>query len=373
MSHKALTPGAGCKQTSKPPFNEVADSATEIEIKFLVPREPNAAITRTTFDNIKSYFESRGWIRSSHEVTGADGPGSLITRQLDTPDMALYNKGVTVRVRGNCPDGNMKSVGRADVCVKLGSTTNEKSGALHRREFQAPIDDFGRVDFAPLFAKYPKDQYPELHEALKDIDPKQLVERARPDVIRHRYVVELPDTVTGLPGKKFFGELILDEVAFVFDPKPQKNADKTGYLNKTGPVVYYVDQEVECENLDEPDEYDTDPNAASYVSSPMSTDEQVQAMTAMRDQIMAAAEGHLVPNQESKAERCFRYLKERLALWEDCIKINKLANKGSKIQSAFALAHAANDNPPVKLHHRLPEDFGAYLRKRALPIARHPG
>ena len=384
MSHKALTPENGrILPSAKPSFNEAASDVSEIELKMLVPPLPNGDINKAAFPDIKSYFQNLGWIRSSSEIARVDADGktvgergALLTRQLDTPDMALYKKGVTLRIRGNCPDGNIKNVSSADICVKFGNT-QDASGALRRKEFEARIDDFGRIDLAPLRKKYPKKDYPELHEALAGIRPDHLVEFHRPDVLRNRHLVEIPESVTGLKGKKFFVELLLDEVSFVFDPKPQKTADKLETV-RNGPIVYHVDLEVEAEAMFKVCAYDKNPASSNYVSSPMTKDELNQAMTAVQHHVQLAGKGMLKVNKYSKAERGFFHFQKMYEELKDYVELNtRLSHKG-RVQSAFTIkANPCNDNgsePSVreKLHHFLSHDFGPYLRDRNRPIARHP-
>ncbi|MGZ9097302.1 MAG: CYTH domain-containing protein [Micavibrio sp.] len=384
MSHKALTPRSGRNlPDAKPSFNEAATDVSEIEMKMLVPQLPNGQINKAVFSDIKNYFQKLGWIKSANEVVRfqADeqptGRGALLTRQLDTPDMELYKKGVTLRIRGHCPDGNIKNVRTADISVKFGAT-QDASGALRRSEYEAVIDDFGRIDFAPLRKKYPKKDYPELHEALKGIRPDHLVEFHRPDVLRNRYLVEVPEDVTGLKGKKFFVELLLDEVSFVFDPKPQKSRDKSQRLPKEGPIVYHVDLEVETEVMFKPCAYDDNPAAKNYVSSPMTKDELNQAMSALQKHLQDSTGGILKVNKYSKAERGFYHFQKMYEELKDYVELNtRLSHKG-RVQSAFSIkANPDNDNAPgtprEKLHHRLSHDFGPYIRDRGRPIARYPG
>lgn len=384
MSHKALTPENGrILPAAKPSFNEAANDVSEIELKMLVPSTPQGEINKAAFSEIKSYFQDLGWIRSSSEVSRVDADGvvvgergALLTRQLDTPDMALYKKGVTLRLRGNCNDGNIKNVSTADICVKFGNVQDE-SGALRRLEFEARIDDFGQIDLAPLRAKYPKKDYPELHEALKGIRAEHLVEFHRPDVLRNRHLVEIPENVTGLKGKKFFVELLLDEVSFVFDPKPQKSSNGT-QCQSSGPVVYHVDLEVEAEAMFKVCAYDNNPESSKYVSSPLTRDELNQAMTAVQHHLQLAGKGTLKMNKYSKAERGFYHFQKMYEELKDYVELNtRLSHKG-RVQSAFTIkANPCNDNksePSVreKLHHFLSHDFGPYLRGRDRPIARHP-
>lgn len=381
MSHKALTPDDGrTRPSSKSAFNQAATDVSEIELKMLVPNLPDGNVNKATFADIKSYFQNLGWIRSSSEVSRVDADGkkigergALLTRQLDTPDMSLYKKGVTLRMRGHCQDGNIKAMTNADICVKFGNTQDD-SGALRRQEFEAKIDNFGQIDLAPLRKKYPKEKYPELHEALKGIRADHLVEFHRPDVLRNRHLVEIPEDVTGLKGKKFFVELLLDEVSFVFDPKPQKQA--ANGKPKEGPIVYHVDLEVETEVMFKVCAYDNNPEAANYVSSPMTAAELNQAMTAVQNHLQIAANNTLKVNKYSKAERGFYHFAKMYEELKDYVELNtRLSHKG-RVQSAFTIkANPANDTdatPQEKLHHRLSRDFGPYLREREHPIARHP-
>ncbi len=377
MSHKALTPKNGCiLPTAKPAFNQAATDVSEIELKMLVPPNPDGGVNKAVFSTIKSYFQDLGWIRASSEIMRVDGDGqvvgdrgALLTRQLDTPDMALYKKGITLRIRGDCFDGNLRNVTRADICVKFGNTQDE-SGALRRKEFEAKIDNFNHIDLTPLRKKYPKSQYPELHKALKGLRPEHLVEFHRPDVLRSRHLLEVPEDVTGLKGKKFFVELLLDEVSFVFDPKPQKQNAGAKAKVKEGPIVYHVDLEVEAEVMFKVCAYDDNPASVDFVSSPLTGAELNQAMSAMQVHLRRAANDVLTVNKYSKAERGFYHFEKMLESLQDYVELNQTQRHKGCVQSAFMLkAHPDND---AKLRNLLPQSFGPYLETRDHPIARHP-
>ncbi len=379
MSQKALTCHEAESSVLKPVFNDEAKTC-EYEIKFLGPRMPDGAINTQTFQDIKKYFQNKGWIRSSQEVLdpsfrtiNKDG-GALLSRQLDTPDFALQKIGTSVRIRGLCPDGNINHVTRADICVKFGKVQDE-TGALIRSEFETKIASFDKIDFAPLFKKFPRSNYPELYQALEAVVPRKmkhlpledalaklLVEIHRPDVLRNRHIIEFPEEATGLKGKKFFIELLLDESRFVFDPQPFKNRTYLGHMPKTGPILYHVDMEAEAEPLFKPCLYDRDPHATDYVSSPMSNEERKQAMGAVAKHLQLAAGNTLIPNKFSKAERGSYYFQKEYGGLKDYIELNTPSRKGC-IRSMFKLK-AEND----RIHHHLSQDYGPYLRESP-PIA----
>lgn len=355
------TPPCGCcpPVTSLPAFNEAATDVSEVEIKFLVPELPRSPdnlqkprIDTTVFPRVKNFFSSLGWIRIENE----NNP--LMTRQLDTQDRTLLQKGVTVRIRGSCEDSNLNKMGRPDICVKLGKTEDE-SGALRRGEYEARTKDFQHAPLKTLLQEYPQSQHPELHQALDGVKTKDLHEFFRIDCIRNRYVIDIPEEVSGTPGKRCVAELIMDEVCYVLDIPGMK-----------APLVFHHDLEIECERLSKPCIYDTHPDAKNHYSSPMTGTETDRAMTAIRQKIQEAASGTLVHNTASKAERGFSNLDLALQELGDIIDLNdQPASHRGQIQHAYTLNKGiANDN--AKLHHNLSQDLGEYIRNRRLPIAR---
>ena len=264
-------------------FNKRSAKATEIELKFLV-RNNDIGV----FTSIETYFAQRSRIRSSFKNS------HLLTRQLDTRDKKLFEKGkTTLRVRGTCLNNNFNAIKFADLCVKAGKS-KDKSGAIRRGEYEAPIPDFNKAGFEEIFRKYPEDEFPELHKALEGINPKELREFFRIDCYRDRYVIELPEALHGLKGKRFVAELIMDDVAYVMDIPGLKR-----------PLIFYHDFEVECEALFKPCSYDQNPDAGKHVSSPLTQDELDHCMTVMKRELENAAQGQIVENELSKAERGF--------------------------------------------------------------------
>lgn len=357
------TPCGCCSSpaTSLPAFNEAASDVCEVEIKFLVPEPPRdpadptkSRIDTTVFPRVKKFFSDLGWIRIENE----NNP--LMTRQLDTQDRVLLQKGVTVRIRGNCKDSDLNKMGTPDICVKLGKS-EDNSGALRRGEYEARIKDFQHAPLKTLLQEYPKAQHPELHQALEGVKTRDLHEFFRIDCIRNRYVVDIPEEVSGVHGKRCVAELIMDEVCFVLDI-PGMNA----------PLVFHNDLEIECERLAKPCAYDTHPDAKNHYSSPMTAEETDQAMLAIRQKIQEAAGGILVHNTTSKAERGFINLDLTLQELGEIIDMNgqQTCSHRSPIQHAYSLNRdvVANDNH--KLHHSLSRDLGEYIRNRRLPIAR---
>ncbi len=263
-------------------FNERATEVTEVEIKFLVKNDDPAA-----FDEIENYFTKLGLVRSIAKNN------HLLTWQLDTPDMRLLKDGDTLRIRGECAENSLQKISTSDICLKTGKKKDE-SGALRRGEYESRIKDFRKITVGTLLTKYPKKQYPEVHAALKKIKNRDLVEFFRIDCIRNRYLIEMPESETGIAGKKAFAELILDSVAFVLDVPDLKR-----------PLVFHYDMEVECEMMFKACAYDKSPDAHKHISSPMTRAETDRAMSAVKRHILAAAPGKLEENYDSKAERGF--------------------------------------------------------------------
>lgn len=342
MTHKALTPSG--TPSLKPQFNGHASDVCEVEIKFLVPKLPNNKPDKSIFDRIHNNFASLDWIRTSSKKT-------LYTRQLDTHDMALLAVGTTVRVRAESKTNDIADVSTPDICVKFGKSEDD-NGALRRSEFEARMEDFQRVDLHPLFKKYPKDEFPELHTALEGVKEKNLREFFRIECIRTRYLVDFPEDVTGIKGKRFVGELLLDDVVYVLD------APGLPY-----PVIFNHDLEVEMEAMFKPCDYDTHPDAAKHISSPMTKEEADAAMAAASAQIQKASGGVLTINTVSKAERGFEKLPHALECLQNLLLKNPATPKKRNITSAFmATGKAANDDH--KPHHSLDTDYGYVVRER---------
>lgn len=335
------------------------NKACEIEIKLLKPFVDEDS-TRV-FANITRFFEDKGWVRLFRNNK------KLITRQLDVfqtnannkqiPKPALVDTGLTLRLRGESDDLTISSITAADICAKMGAA-EDKSGALRRGEFEAPIKNFRHISLLALKDKYPAHEYPELHDALAGLKRSDLREFFRIDCNRNRYVIEFPPEITGLKDKRFIGELILDDVMFVSDPEPTKKQ----------PTVFHHDLEIECEALFKPCDYDRDPNAAKYVTSPLTQDELDMAMGNIRALLLTLTAEDFKPNIISKAERGFNALAPYLDAVGNRLTLNKQPQKKGRIQNAFRLsAEALNDN--LKQHHFLARDFGPFLKTR--PIAQH--
>ena len=319
------SPSKKAKKTLSSHFNERARGASEVEIKLLVPDND-----RQVFETLESYFTGKGWVRLSRKGN------HLLTRQLDTARMNLAARGVSLRVRGDCLDDDLDRITTADICVKAGTTT-DPSGALRRGEYEARIKRFETVPLNALLRKYPKAEYPELHKALKGIKPEKLKEYFRIDCSRNRYVIELPPEETGLKGKRFVAELIMDDVAFVVD-----------LPGRALPLIFHYDMEIECEALFEPCDYDTHPDAAKHVSDALTDEETDRALSAIKRHIQTGAGTSLQENFRSKAERGFA---ERRSL-VDAFKKQLLLFSGCE-----------------DLHKRLGRDYGFVLKRH--PLATH--
>jgi hypothetical protein len=361
----------------KPSFNALSKKGVhEVEIKALVQDND-----RSVYDRIERFFASNGYTKLSARNK------QLQTRQLDTIDRAMLKKGKTLRVRGECTDGDLNKVLEADICLK-DEKTMTAAGAVKRNEYEARIRSFETATLRPLLEKYSKDEHPDLHKTLHSLRVRELREHFRIDCIRNRYVIELPEAVTGIKDKRFVAELILDDVAFVMDLPGRRD-----------PLVYHHDLEVECEVLFKPCSYDANPEAArEFVSDPgLTSDEVDQGMRAIK-RLLDHASGHrLDPNQDSKAERGFNELDKTLAVLRDYLTANDNVADTRRLTSAFSVSarnlKAANQNgepaaqEPQKplqpaanedrtedrggrLHKHLPRDMGHVLRERA--IARRP-
>lgn len=348
MKQKALTtPDDGSITGLSGSFNG-ASASCEIEVKFIVPGNADQTVNHDIFTKIRDTFSDMGWIKIRRENN------RLMSRQLDTPDRALLQAGRTLRIRGGCDGDDLRNVRAADICLKQGKTI-DVSGAMRRGEFQTRVKNFQQIDLDALLTAYPKDQYPEVHEALNGLKPSDLREFFRIDCIRHRYVMDVPATAIGLDGGKIFAaELLLDDNAYVLDVPKLKH-----------PLVFHHDLEVECEALFKPCEFDPSPDAAKYVSSPLTREEGDRAMAAIRDKIQDAAGGVLMINGASKAERGFLHLDTALAHLQNYVMASKTLSKSDKVKSAFRISAApANDNE--KLHYFLERDFGPVLRDRGI-------
>lgn len=341
---RASSPKQGAAALS-PLFGGEAGKAREIEHKFLLPDDD-----LSVFPAIKSHFDGKGYTRIRHEDK------QLLSRQIDTADRRLAAKGVTLRLRGTCTNGNLGRVAPTDICLKTGKTT-EESGACARGEYEAGVPDFNTVDFAVLFRKYPPRKFPELRQALKGIREEDCREFFRIDCIRSRCVVELPPAVTGLDkGSRAAGELILDDVAYVLDVPGMRK-----------PLVFHHDGEVEFELLFKPCAFDTSPDKALYVSSPLSREERNRAMTGIRREIAAAAGGRLLDNDRSKAERGFAALDTALASLQSFVEA-AAAGAGRKgvLPAVFSLNAAGLAEP--RIHRRLPPSCGEILKRRGIAL-----
>ncbi len=337
-------------------FNQRSQKASEVELKFLV-----ANSDRIAFRDIEKYFAERNWIRLSRKNV------HLLTRQLDTTDKKLFRRGTTLRVRGTCENDNLATVSQADICLKTGKS-KDPSGAMRRGEYEARIKNFSEADLSSLLKKYPRKEFPEVHKALHGIRPQDLREFFRIDCYRDRFVVELPEDVTGLKDKRFAAELILDDVAYVIDIPGLKS-----------PLIFYHDLEVECETLFKPCDYDDHPDATRYVSSAMSRHEADSAMAAVKAQILTAAGGRLVENDLSKAERGFMEFDFSLKALRRFLAKNDDGGRSQRaLRSAFTLSTRATRNAECedgvpKLHKYLPRRMGYVLLQRGIASPPRPG
>lgn len=342
----------------KAPFNGHArKNAREVEIKSLVMGND-----RSVFDKIERFFIDNDWVRLMKKGK------ALQTRQLDTANRDMLQKGITLRIRGECENSNLNRVAEADICVKIEkkgvSAVTAASDALDRSEFEAKIRSFETATLLPLLKKYPKDEHPELHKALRGIKARDLWEHFRIDCIRNRYVVELPESVTGFKDKKFFAELIMDDVAFVMDIE-----------GRDEPLVIARDLEVECEVLFKPCDYDADPERAkAFVSSPELTDAQIDHGLSIMRALLNDASGHkLTANKRSKAQRGFEALDAILDALRPFLTANG-RDQGKRLASVFAVNARApsndNANPDEtarRLHKHLPHSMKHVIEQR--PIA----
>jgi hypothetical protein len=349
------------QRKGKPPsplhdlFNEQSAFSEEIEIKLLV-KDNDPAV----FALIVQYFRDRNWIVSeSHDR-------HLLTRQLETPNRSIYDRNrASVRIRGECTDNDLDHIVSSDICIKQDRETGE-SGELHRGEYEEGISSFSEPDFKAVLRKYPKNQYPELHEILDGISAGNLREYFRIDCIRNRYLIEIPESETGLKDKRCVAELIHDDVAFVFDPP---GLDE--------PFVFHYDMEAECEIMLKPCGYDPNPEAHKYVSSPMTETELNQAMKVIKGHILAGAPpGALVENRDSKARRGFRAFIGVLEKLRDYIVPNRIQHETNTLSTAFLLKDVRPDGgvtlpggEKTDIFHLIGRSFKFVLDRH--PLARH--
>lgn len=356
----------------KQEFNASAKGVDEVEIKELVIDND-----RSVFDKIERFFVDSGYVRLAAKNK------QLQTRQLDTINRDMLKIGKTLRIRGECTDGDLTHVAEADICLKDDKTTTA-SGAVKRREYEARIRSFETATLRPLLEKYPKSEHPDLHKTLHALRVRDLREHFRIDCIRNRFVVELPSEITGIDkGKKFFAELILDDVAFMMDLPGRKE-----------PLVFHHDLEVECEVLFKACSYDANPEAAkAFVSSPDLTKEEVDMGLRAIKRLLAETSGNrLAYNTESKAERGFKELDATLAAIREFLSANEAIPGVTPhgVTSAYSVMKkdTANDNrepeadeaPAApqqeevnfgsRLHKHLPRSMAHVVQQR--PIARRP-
>lgn len=349
--------GPGRKGPVTTVFNAASHGVHEVEIKKLV-----IGNDRSVFKDIERFFNDRDMIRLAAPVK------ALQTRQLDTVGRDLLKKGITLRVRGECTGDDLNKVESADICLKEDKSTTA-SGALKRNEFEARIRSFETATLLPLLKKYAKDEYPELHKTLNGMPVRKLMEHFRIDCLRRRMLVELPEDVTGLPGKRFVGELILDDVAYVMDVDGRHE-----------PLVIARDLEVECEAMFKVCAYDANPEAAkAFVSSPDLTQSEVDHCMKLVGQLLdQASAGRLVANEDSKAERGFTALDKALVTLAPYLKeaAQPAAHGDKRIRNVFTVAAAGQDNsadPGRRLHKHLPESMRHVLQERPIAQRRRLG
>jgi hypothetical protein len=339
-----------------PAFNARAQNVSEVENKFLLKTNDPSV-----FENIINTFRAKGWIR--HETLDTH----LLTRQMDTLDFSLTKRGSSIRIRGNSKDNDLGKIDHPDICVKTGKSV-DPSGALRRGEYESRIANFEIPTYESLQTKYPKDKYPELYEVLDGIKPEDLHEFFRIDCYRNSYLLEIPASETGLD-YPFVVEMETDDILYVMDIP--------GYNR---PLIFHHDRELESEAKFTPSEYVE--NASKNVFTPPTSKEQAdRVMQIVKTLIMAAGEGNLVENYDSKSERGFKALDEALKSPEVRkyveVKRHRDGEKsaaGSMLQSAFALSsRPANDNSPqepVKIHRLLPPipDLSAVLSGHTIAL-----
>ncbi len=322
----------------------------EIEIKFLIDSK-----NPQKFTILRDYFRAQNLVKLSLEDY------HLISRQLDTPSLALRARQAGLRLRGNCLGEDLNNIETPDLCLKLAKGV-DRTGTLHRHEFQSRIGDFNTVSFEEFFKRYPLDEYPAIAQALEGVEPKDLREFFRVDCFRNRYVIELPEAQTGLKGQRVCAELITDNCAFVLD------TDRG--LRK--PMLIGHDLEVECEVLFRPCDFDNNPQAARYSSSPLTNAEIVHVMDVVTTHVMTALDGQARINHVSKSERGFAALNETLeALPGTFVPNTAKTVQGRGIAHAFAVA-ALNPVREFDLHRSLPRYMGYVFGQRNIAARRPP-
>ena len=339
------------KETFAAEFNKRSRKISEVELKFIVPGND-----RKVFNKLEKYFSDLGWIKLSRKNS------HLVTLQLHTPEKKLLKDGTTLRIRGNCLNDRLDDISDSDICLKTGATLDQ-SGAVRRGEYEARTTSFDAIQFTKLLQKYPKAEYPELYDALNGVKASDLQEYFRIDCYRNRYIVEIPEDVTGIKGKRFVCELIMDDVAFVMDIPGLET-----------PLIFHHDLEVECETLFKPCSYDSDPHAQKYFSSPMNQKEANDAMSVIKNHMIKGGKNKLLASTNSKAERGFMHFDIAIDALQDYVVANNKQTKGNttKLSSAFTLsaksAPAGKKGNVVKLHKRLPRKMGYVLRERAIAL-----
>lgn len=273
---------------------ERSSNPYEVELKYLA-KDPNV------FPAIHTKLQKSGFVAYSkiHSVGDRDAR-MLLSRQLATHDDKMKTRGVSIRIRGSS-DGTFEGTVKPDICVKIELAPLE-NGEKNRLEYEARIDRFDRPDFGPLLEKYPLDQHPELKAALEGIQPSDLVEEFRIEAIRDRFVVGLPPERTGITGKTVYYELLTDNVAFIFDPKPCKEAD--GRRPEAKPIILAMDNELEVEILTEACEFDENPDKHKFVTPALTDREQSMAFRAIQSLIAkCSTPDALSLNNLSKCQR----------------------------------------------------------------------
>lgn len=347
-------------------FNKRARDVTELEAKFLVQSHAMDA-DLSLFTQIEDYFRKKGWIGPEQKDI------NLISRQLDLSDKSLLDEGHTIRVRGNCVDNDLAAIKRTDVCVKTGKQNSD--AGMNRGEYEDRIDDFWKPDLQALRDKYPIKDYPEIHDILDGVEPDDLVEFFRIDCNRQRFVVEFPDTVTKLKGKRFVGELMLDEIRYVLD-----------HPALPVPIPFHYEMEVECEVLFKACAYDTNAESAKMHSDlSLTKAETQQGMESVIRHIKTAANGRsqqerIKPTSDSKAERGFsaldrletgmlKYVQKQAPEHLDAVEKN-LRKTGflGTIFSNSTLGIPANDNMAESLRNIVTKKFAESIQKRPIAV-----
>jgi hypothetical protein len=341
---------SGDQDNNLPPKTRLASSfnnsakALEVEMKRLVKDDD-----RSVFEKIERFFVEKNMIKLAAK-------GILLqTRQLDTMNFDLHEKGKSIRVRGDCPTGDLNFIQSPDICVKDGKTRTD-SGAVKRNEYEARINSFEEIEIAPLLEKYPKEQFPDLHETLNNIHPEDLREHFRIDCLRTRYIIQLPEEITGIKDKNIVFEAICDQVAFMMDIE-----------GRDQPLLFRRDFEFEAEVLFKPCAYDKNPEEAKkYVSSPDLTKGEIDKGFAALDKLLEEVCGNsLKYNDESKAERGFKALQETLKDIGSYVSNNSTEKPSANITSAYRIDfNQASQITAQKLHRFLKNDLSSEFKQR---------